>query len=405
LRVRNSAMKAHSIRAKVAVAAGALSSLIVVLFAVLSAWRFYHEQIDVFDKDGAPQISVQQLAEAREEVQELAMAYLLALPFVAAVAAAGAWWMAGRLTDPLTHLANAAEAMDARTLHERLPEPRGADEISRLTRVLNSLFERLEKSFVQASRFAADASHELCTPLAIMRGSIEAAIQADPSGREAPLLVDLLEENQRLAAIADKLLSLARADAGKLIAGSENVNLSELIQDIAEDFTILAEAKGLSLENQIAPKVSIPGNKSLLRQLFFNLFDNAVNYNVNGGWILGRLQVEGGNAVFSISNSSEVIPAEMQTRLFERFFRVSESRDQSRGAGLGLSLCREIALAHGGLLKLVSSDANGTMFHVTLLANKRTTVGLRVAEPVGGGTSGAQNLATGHESSIIRRPV
>jgi two-component system, OmpR family, heavy metal sensor histidine kinase CusS len=367
LRFSYSAVKVHSIRAKVALAAGAFSSLIVVLFAVLSAWRFYHEQLDVFDKDGLPQVSGKQLTEARDAVQELAMAYLLAIPFVAAVAAAGAWWMAGRLTDPLTRLADAAEGMDARTLHERLPEPRGADEISRLTRVLNSLFERLERSFVQAGRFAADASHELCTPLAIMRGSIEEAIQADPSGQDAPLLVGLLEENQRLATIADKLLFLARADAGKLIAGSDNVNLSELIQDIADDFSILAEAKGVCLKNQIDSDVSVKGDKSLLRQLFLNLFDNAVNHNINGGWIHARLQREGSNAVFSISNSSEMIPVEMQTRLFERFFRASDSRDrQSGGAGLGLSLCREIAFAHGGELKLVTSDTNATMFRLSL---------------------------------------
>jgi signal transduction histidine kinase len=118
----------------------------------------------------------------------------LALPVVAAVAAAGAWSMAGRLTEPLTRLAAAAEGMEARTLHERLPETGGGDELARLTDVLNGLLERLEKSFAQASRFAADASHELRTPLAIMRRSIEEAIGADPSSVDAPLLVGLLEE-------------------------------------------------------------------------------------------------------------------------------------------------------------------------------------------------------------------
>jgi two-component system, OmpR family, heavy metal sensor histidine kinase CusS len=200
-----------------------------------------------------------------------------------------------------------------------------------------------------------------------MRGGIEDAIQADPSGRDAPLLLSLLEENQRLAAIADKLLFLARADAGKLLAGLENVNPSELIQEISEDFSILADAKGMRLENQIDLDVSVTGDRFLLRQLFLNLFDNAVNHNINGGWILARLQREGSNAIFSISNSSEVIPVEMQTRIFERFFRASESRDrQSGGAGLGLSLCREIALAHGGELKLVTSDTNTTMFKLSM---------------------------------------
>jgi two-component system, OmpR family, heavy metal sensor histidine kinase CusS len=361
----------QSIRLRVAFAAGVLSSLVVVLFAVLSAWRFYHEQIDVFDDNGVTRVSAQQVTEARGEVEELITAYLLAVPFVAAVAAAGAWWMAGRLTDPLTRLADAAEGMDARTLHERLPEPRGADEISRLARVLNSLFERLEKSFVQASRFAADASHELRTPLAIMRGSIEGAIQADPSGADAPLLVGLLEENQRLASIADKLLFLARADAGEVVASSQKVDLSELIEDIVADLSILAEANGVSLRGAIDPEVCVAGDKSLLRQLFLNLFDNALKYNNVGGRIHARLQHDGNNAVFSILNSTAAIPVEMQTRLFERFFRAHEARDRdSGGAGLGLSLCREIALAHGGKLELQSSDDNGTVFRLTLFGSR-----------------------------------
>ncbi len=108
-----------------------------------------------------------------------------------------------------------------------------------------------------------------------------------------------------------------------------------MIQEISEDFSILADAKGVRLENQIELDVSVTGDRFLFRQLFLNLFDIAVNHNINGGWILARLQREGSNAIFSISNSSEVIPVEMQTRIFERFFRASESRDrQSGGAGL-----------------------------------------------------------------------
>jgi two-component system, OmpR family, heavy metal sensor histidine kinase CusS len=372
-------MKGASIRAKIAWAAGALSSAVIVLFAALSAWRFYHEQIDIFDERGARQATAEQIAAARVEVGELIAAYLLALPVVAAMAAAGAWWMAGRLTEPLTRLATAAETMDARTLHERLPEPRADDEIRRLTSVLNSLFERLEKSFAQASRFTADASHELRTPLAIMRGSIEEAIRADPSGRDAPLLVGLLEENQRLATIAEKLLFLARADAGKLIAGSESVNLSDLVEDIIQDISILTEAKGVCLQQQVDPGVFVAGDKNLLRQLLLNLFHNATAYNIKAGWIHASVQRQRDNAIISLANSGEVIPLEMQKRLFERFFRVSDFRSrESGGAGLGLSLCREIALAHGGQLELVSSDVEGTIFRLTLPSGISAVVDLPV---------------------------
>ncbi len=360
-------MKPRTIRLRIALAAGLLSSLVVILFAGLSAWRFYHEQIDVFETDSPMALTPQHLAEAREEVSELAAAYLLALPFVAALAAAGAWWLAGYLTRPLTQLADHAEKMDARTLHERLPESPDHDEISRLARVMNGLFGRLEKSFVQASRFAADASHELRTPLAISRGSLEQAIQADPSGSSTPVLVQLLEENQRLASIVDKLLLLARADAEKLIASYEPVALSNMLEDIADDSAILARPRGITLEARIPASLSVPGDRALLHQLFMNLFDNAVKYSDTNGWVKAQLEQVGPDAVFSLSNSGPIITPDTQGRLFERFFRASEARDRpSGGVGLGLSICREIASAHRGRLELVFSDQGVTMFRLHL---------------------------------------
>ena len=362
-------MKPRSIRLKIALTAGLLSSLVVVSFAVLSAWRFYHEQLDVLRNSGPHRISERNLAEAREEVGELAVSYALALPFVAALAAAGAWWMAGRLVRPLNQLADLAEKMDARTLHERLPEAGGQDEISRLARVMNSLFARLEKSFVQASRFAADASHELRTPLAVNRLLIEDAIRQDPNGSSTKVLVRVLEENQRLSSIADKLLLLARADAEKLIAVQENIEVSELLLEMTEDIAILAREAGVKFEHDIAGNLEVRGDRALLGQTFLNLLENAVKYNEPNGWILARLERAEKGVVFSLSNSGPPIPAELQARLFERFFRVNEARDRSsEGTGLGLSICKEIALAHGGRLELVSSDAQGTLFRLHLPA-------------------------------------
>jgi signal transduction histidine kinase len=355
-------MMGRSIRVRVALAAAGLSSLIVIVFAAASAAWFYHEQLDAMAGEvGKP--SARQVFEARDEVRELALAYLAVLPLAAALVAAGAWWLAGRLTDPLIALTQAAERIDARSLSERLPEPSGTDEISRLARVLNGLLTRLERSFLQANRFAADASHELRTPLAIMRGLLEQAIQAEPSGRNAPVLVSVLEENQRLAAITEKLLLLARADAGELVAMTERVNLSELIEDIASDFAILAESRTLTMECKIANGVFVQGDAHLLRHLILNLFDNAATHNQSGGWIKMCLETVASQTTFTISNSGPPISEAGRARLFERFYRAAASRRRHEGgAGLGLSLCREIAAGHGGSLSLVESDDAGTVF-------------------------------------------
>jgi signal transduction histidine kinase len=353
-------------------AAGTLASLMVVLFAILSAMWFYQEQLESSGGGRSPSRTEKQIADARSDVTELVAIYLLVLPLVVLIVAAGAWWVAGRLTRPLVRLADAAAAIDARTLHERLPEPNTHDEIAQLASVLNSVFGRLEASFAQAGRFAADASHELRTPLAVMRGRIELAINEDPVAPHAIALVQLLEDNQRLIAITEKLLLLARADAGKLATEASLVSLSGLLEGVLEDFAFVDSAQSLQLNSEIAPGVIVHGEEALLRQLFLNLFENAVKFTPPRGTVRVLLERLPRQAVFTIANSGSGIPPEIQSRLFERFFRSSHSRDrETGGAGLGLSLCREIAAAHRGQLEFVSSDEFETIFRVILPLNGR----------------------------------
>ena len=351
-----------------AISAGVLAAIVIAAFAGLSAWWFFHEQLDIFAMESFHKPSSGQRRAAGEEVTELVTSYLLALPVIAVMTAAGAWWLADRLTAPLVSLARTAESMNAQTLHERLPESEREDEISRLTMVLNRLFARLESSFAQASRFAADASHELRTPLAVMRGILEEEIQQDPFGPKATRFVELLEQNQRLVSIADKLLLLTRADADQLLSHAGKLNLTDLIQEIAdEDVSILAEQRKIELATDLAPDIWVMGDASLLRQLVFNLFDNAIKYNMPGGWVRAKLERVGPQIHFSVSNSGDPIPKSLQQRLFERFFRVNSSRERlSGGAGLGLSLCREIASAHRGRMEFVSSSVLGTTFRLVL---------------------------------------
>jgi heavy metal sensor kinase len=351
-------VKRVSLRLKIAAFASVLVVAVVIVFAAFSAWWFYHEQIDMVSGDETRTPTAQQISDAREETSELIGAYLAALPLVAILSALGAWWMAARVTRPLVRLDAAASQIDAQSLDSRLPDPGTRDEISTLAGTLNHLLDRLERSFRQSTRFSADASHELRTPLAVMRTQLEHAIKDHPSGEQTPVLIELLEENHRLSSVADKLLLLARADAGQLLPGRVKINLSKLIAEVADDYDIMARDRHMHVSGRVVPDIWTDGDEGLLRQLARNLFDNALKHNIPEGSIAYELTSDSETARFSIANSGPSIPEEARSSLFDRFFRLDESRDRNEGgAGLGLSLCREIAHAHGGTIVLADAQA------------------------------------------------
>jgi signal transduction histidine kinase len=143
----------------------------------------------------------------------------------------------------------------------------------------------------------------------------------------------------------------------------ESLDFAAIVKDVAEDFRLMAEESNISVQCEIHPDIRARGDSMLLRQAVLNLFDNALKYNVPGGWLRVRLQSSGDVVRLTISNSGPPIPAAAQHRLFERFFRAEFARDrESGGTGLGLSLCSEIAGAHGGDLRLLESGDNGTTF-------------------------------------------
>ncbi len=303
-------------------------------------------------------------------VIELGQAYLLALPVVILVIAGGSWWMARRALAPIAGIADAAGAITADKLGTRLPPPEAEDEIARLTRGLNGMLDRLQRAFDQATRFSADASHELRTPLTILRGEIEEALRNGHfPGEQEKILVSLLEQVGGLQKISDNLLLLARFDAGKNPVQVASLDLSALATDTAEDAELLAAPARLKISTAIAPGVRVTGDEVLLRRLLLNLVDNAVRYNRPGGEVRLALRREGGDAVLTLANTGPGIPAEKRGELFQRFFRLDADRNRATGgSGLGLSLCREIAVAHGGRIELVRSEADGTEFVVRLPA-------------------------------------
>jgi signal transduction histidine kinase len=309
------------------------------------------------------------LEPAEESVLDLLGAALIAIPAVLLVVAGGSWWIARRALAPIAAITRAASLITADRLGERLPAPDTADEIGHHTEVLNGMFDRLQRSFEQATRFTADAAHELRTPLTIMRGQIEEALRSDRvSPEQESLLVDLLEESSGLQKIADTLLLLARFDAGRNALQREAVDVSALLVEMVEDAGLLAAPKGIKVTAALAPALRVDGDPVMLRRLALNLIDNAVKFNVPGGGVSLALHADAdGRVTMVIGNTGPGLPSERRAALFERFYRSAGSRNrESGGSGLGLSLCREIAVAHGGEIALTRGEADWTEFTVRL---------------------------------------
>ncbi len=287
---------------------------------------------------------------------------------VLTLVALGGWQVAGRAIHPLRTIADTAERVTASGLDARIPTAGEAPEIARVIEVLNRMMDRLEASFHQATRFGADASHELKTPLAIMQGELEAALQAAvPGSSEQKLFANLIEETHRLKDITRSLLLLARADAGRLNLARERLDLSNTLADLVEDARMLAPELGLEFQVDICPEVQFLADRTLLNTAIFNVISNAVKYNQPGGRVSVRLEQEGDKARLIIGNSGPVISPPDQPRVFERFFRAHRtSHAQVHGIGLGLSMAREIVGAHGGKLLLKQSHQGWTVFEFSL---------------------------------------
>jgi len=308
------------------------------------------------------------IGEFNTRMTELRNTFLAALPVVLLLAAGGAWLVARRALNPVTTLTKVAENVTAHGLDQRIPAMTQDQEFNRLVTVFNEMLNRLEESFQQATRFSADASHELKTPLARLQIELEQALENAPSGSlQQEVYSSLLDEISRLKAIVQKLLLLSLADAGRLQLQLQPVNLSAMLANVVEDCQ--AQAPALKVENQLASDIHVNADPDLLEQALQNLASNAIKYNYDGGTVRFELTKAADRVLISVTNTGpEILPAD-RDRIFERFYRADKSRSgRVEGVGLGLSLAREIVWAHGGDLSLEVSDNHLTRFVVKLSA-------------------------------------
>ena len=306
------------------------------------------------------------LREVRDEVLKMVERYLRALPVALILIALGAWWLGNRVVRPVRAIIATAEKITAEGFGERVEEVATNDEIGRLTRVLNRMVARLESAFKQSRRFSSDASHELRTPLAVMQGKIESELQRSGRGADHPLLVELLDQVQNLKSIVDSLLMFSRSDSGNLQIPEEAIDLSALVEDVAEDTAMLADEAGVAFEVHVTSGVSAEGDARLMKLAIFNLLQNAVKYNLlERGRVRCELAADG---TVTVLNTGPEIAGEDTEKIFDRFYRADPSRSSSHGSagfGLGLSLARVIAEAHGGELRLISSRGGEAQFAIS----------------------------------------
>lgn len=299
-------------------------------------------------------------------VSDVRRAYLLSLPVLMSFVAAGAFFLVRSALNPVRKISATARRITAEHLEERLPQPERRDEIGQLTEVLNGMLERLDRSFQQAMRFTADASHELRTPLSLISTGLEELLRRrDLPPDVVASLGAVLEDSRRLAAVCQDLLVLARADAGHLLLDRKPHDLTALIEAAVEDAQILGEPRGITVRAELPPHGREAIDGRYFTQIVLNLLANAVKFNCDGGWVRVQLELHGGAWRLDVENSGVPIPTELQTKLFGRFFR-AENSAAAPGHGLGLSLSRELARAHGGDLVLVRSDAESTLFRLTI---------------------------------------
>jgi signal transduction histidine kinase len=240
--------------------------------------------------------------------------------------------------------------------------------LDRLTEVLNAMTARLNESFNRIRDFTLHASHELKTPLAVLRGQMETALRDEPlSDAQRELCASQLEELRRLTRIVDSLTLLAKADAGMVQLSFAPVRFDELVRDIFSDTEILGEAAGIRVELTTCDPVGLNGDAHRLRQLLLNLADNAVKYNEPNGSISLELRHNGQAAEFTIANSGPGISRDALPRVFDRFFRSDPAHGSDvEGCGLGLSIARWIVSAHNGTIHIESQPDKLTTVTVRL---------------------------------------
>lgn len=279
----------------------------------------------------------------------------------------GGWWLATGALRPIEHMAATAGRIADGNLAERINVTETENELGRLATVLNTTFAKLDAAFAQQKQFTADASHELRTPLAVLISEAQTTLARDRSTTEYRETIEAcLAAAQQMRRLTDRLLQLARLDAGEGKPERGTIDLAECAAGCVELVQPLATQRGMRLETDLKPARST-GDSELLGQVITNLLTNAIHYNRERGEIRIATGMENGEAVVRVSDTGQGIGEADLPHIFKRFFRADKSRARANGRnGLGLAICKAIVDAHGGRIDVESGVGKGATFTVRL---------------------------------------
>ncbi len=323
--------------------------------------------IDKHQLIGVVQVG-QSLSSLKERMQRIALALMVLTPFALLFSALGCYWLAGRAFNPIHRLTRIAREITVKDLHQRVPVPPAHDEVRDLSLIFNQMIGRLEHSFTQQRRFVADASHELRTPVTVIRSITEVALSQSSSTEDyVAVLQGINAESERLGALISDLLALARADEGQVHFDHDAVRLDLLVADAVASLEPLADERGIRLCTQKLSPVTVLGDAARLIQVIISLIDNALTYTNNGGEVsLSVNQVENA-ALLAVSDTGIGISSADQLHIFERFYRADPARSRAAGgSGLGLAIVDWIVRAHDGTVRVESKPGQGSTFIVSL---------------------------------------
>lgn len=301
--------------------------------------------------------------------QQHASGWLLAASgwAVLTIGLAGGWWMSLRALRPLATMTATAKNISAENLSQRIDLKETDNELGQLANVLNQTFDRLQAAFEHQSRFTADASHELRTPVAVITSQTELALSKPRSNDEYKAALEAcLRAARRMRSLIDSLLLLARFDSGRPELSFRPLDLADVARESIELLKPLAEERQITLSSEMT-SAKVIGDHDRLAQVVTNLLSNAIRYNHEGGHVELHVQRVNGHAVMTVTDDGIGIPAEDLPHVFERFYRVDKARSRADGgSGLGLAICRSVVEAHGGQIVARSDPSGGTSMEVRL---------------------------------------
>lgn len=304
----------------------------------------------------------------RTAAQNFSAQSLAAMALIVVLALGGAYWAAGRVLRPLKRLTESVREVDDQHLDRRVPETGAQGEVLALTQSFNGMLGRLEESFLIQRSFAANAAHELKTPLAVVKSSLQ-VLEMDPHPAEADyreFMADTGESLERIIKTVDALLSLANLEAAHV---DETVDLLPLLEQAARELSGRAAECGVALTVS-GRTAAVQGNSGLLYRAVFNLMENAIKYNRPAGTVDAALEQDGDAVRIRVADTGSGIPADALPHIFEPFYRADPSRSQQiPGSGLGLAVVRMIAARHGGTVEVTTQAGAGSAFTITFGAN------------------------------------